>query len=184
MSVVPMHGLGCSSKPDVGPQDAFWSNVSGLCGRAFPGRVIIDSTKSPTFRDKPLALYIAECTDEQVVMPLLIEGQEWVTLTLTYGNDTLMLKHAHDTDAGDTSLPSGYGGSTRGPGTGTSQDFYADEFTGHLSEGASDTVWTIELRPGAILSYKLRREGSDRHFHAAFDLTRGRPAPTLAPRRR
>ncbi len=177
-------GVGCSSKPDVMPQDAFWDNLSGLCGRAFPGRVITDSTKSPTFRDKPLALYVAECSDEEIVMPLLIEERVWATLTLTHGDGTLTLKHTHDAAADGTSLPSGYGGDTRGPGTDISQDFYADEYTGHLSEGANDTVWTIELRPGAVLSYRLRREGSDRRFNAVFDLTRGRPAPTLAPLRR
>lgn len=177
-------GVGCASKPDVMPQDVFWENVSGLCGRAFPGRTVIDSTKSPTFRDKPLALYVAECSDNEIVMPLLIDETVWATLTLTRSDGTLTLKHTHEPGVEGTSPPSGYGGKTRGPGTEIAQDFYPDEFTGHLTEGASETVWTIELRPGAVLSYRLRREGTDRRFQAVFDLSRGRPAPTLAPLRR
>jgi hypothetical protein len=178
--VLPL-GVGCAGRPDVMPRDAFWSNLGGLCGRAFPGRVVIDTTKSPTFRDKPLALYVARCTADEIVMPLLIEDKVWATLTLTRSEGSLTLEHTHEPEAGGTNPPSGYGGGTRGPGTDIAQDFYADEFTALLSEGASDTVWTIELRPGAVLSYRLRREGSDRRFHAVFDLSRGRPAPTLAP---
>lgn len=180
--MILMLGAGCSGKPKVMPQDTYWENLSAMCGKAYPGRVVVDSTKSSTFRDKPLSLHVADCTEEAIVMPLLINGQAWATLTVSRVDGTLRLKHTHEPDADGTSPPSGYGGGTRGPGTEMAQDFYADAFTERLGEGTGDTVWTIEVRPGSVMSYKLRREGTSRRFHAVFDLSRGRPAPAALPR--
>lgn len=155
--------------------------MSELCGKAYPGRVVIDSTASPTFRDKPLVLQVAECSDEQLRMPLLVDGRPWATLELSRVEGNLSLKHLHE--AGVDAPPSGYGGVTRAGGTPISQDFYADEFTANLEESAADTVWTLEIRSGAVLSYALRREGTTRRLRMVFDLSRGRPLPTTQPRR-
>ncbi len=172
---------GCASKPEVMPQDAFWSNLSNLCGKAYPGRVFQDSTDSPTFRDRPLSLHVAECGDESITMPLLVGGQRWATLVVTREDGQLKLTHLHEPGADGTSLPTGYGGVTRGTGTVVAQDFYANEFTATLDEGAKDTVWTIELHQDAVMQYALRREGTNRRFRAGFDLSRGRPAATVLP---
>lgn len=180
--LILMMGVGCAGKPKVMPQDTFWSNLSGMCGKTYPGRVVVDSTSSTTFRDKPLALHVAECNDEAIVMPLMVGGAEWVTLTVSRIDGTLRLKHTHEPGTDGASLPSEYGGNTRGPGTQIAQDFYADEFTERLGKGTGDTVWTIELRAGSVMSYKLRREGTNRRFHAVFDLSRGRAAPAALPR--
>lgn len=180
--LIIMMGVGCAGKPKVMPQDTFWNNLSGMCDKSYPGRVVVDSTNSPVFRGKPLALRVAECADDMITMPLMVGGQEWATLTVSRTDGTLVLKHLHEPDADGTSPPSGYGGGTRGPGTENSQDFYADGYTGRLGKGTGDTVWTIELRAGSVMSYKLRREGTNRQFHAVFDLTRGQPAPTALPR--
>lgn len=174
-------GVGCAGKPKLMPQDVFWNNLADMCGKAYPGRVVSDSTSSATFEGKPLELRVSGCTNDTITMPLLVGGQGWATLTVSRTEGALRLKHAHQPDPDGTSLPSGYGGDTSGPGTEVAQDFYADEFTEHLGEGTGDTVWTIELRPGAVLSYKLRREGTSRQFHAVFDLTRGQPEPTALP---
>ena len=174
-------GVGCSSRPEILPQDEFWYNMSELCGKAYPGRVVIDSTASPTFRDKPLILQVAECSDERLSMPLLIDGAPWATLELSRVDGSLRLKHLHE--AGADAPPNGYGGVTRAGGTPISQDFYADEFTASLEEGTADTVWTLEVRPGSVLSYSLRREGTTRRMRMVFDLSRGRPAPTVLPLR-
>ena len=181
LALAMLVGVGCSSRPDILPQDEFWYNLTDMCGKAYPGRVVIDSTNSPTFGNKPMTLQVSECSDDMVKMPLLIEGRRWATLELSRVDGQLSLEHVHDQTSGG--LPSGYGGVTRAGGTPVSQDFYADEFTGSLEDGAEDTVWTIEIRPGAVLSYALRREGTSRHFRMVFDLSRGRPAPTVLPSR-
>lgn len=169
---------GCASKPEVMPQDAFWNSVSGLCGKAYPGRVVVDSTASPTFADKTLTLHVRDCDDERLAMPLLIDGQPWVELILAREDGNLRLTHGHEGLPLAQGLASGYGGVTRAGGTPISQDFYATEFTVELQEDAQNTIWTIEIRPDAVLSYSLRREGTDRRFRAVFDLMRGRPAAT------
>ncbi|MFI4916314.1 MAG: GAF domain-containing protein [Phycisphaerales bacterium JB060] len=173
---------GCASKPKVLPHHTFWSDLQALCGKAYPGRVIEDTTDSPTFRGSSLLLGFTGCTDDSVTMPLHVDGRPWATLVITRDGEELTLKHLHESDHAGKDTPSGYGGSTRGTGTENTQDFYADEFTITLNEDARDTVWTIELRAGSILQYAVRREGSDRRFRAAFDLTRARPAPTVMPR--
>ena len=167
--------VGCSSKPAVLPQDEFWAGMSGLCGKAYPGRVVIDSTDSPTFRNQPLTLHVDACSEERIEMPLLVDGQPWVTLTLSRDEGQLELVHDHASDE----LPSGYGGRTRAGGTPVSQDFYANDYTIALEPDAGDTIWTLEIRTGSVLGYALRREGSNRRFRAVFDLSRGRPAPTM-----
>lgn len=172
---------GCASKPEVLPQQTFWENLNQLCGKAYPGRMVEDSTHSPLFREKPLLLHVAECDGASVRMPLLIDGRPWATLIVSRNESGLVIEHQHEVGDGGGGPPSGYGGSTRGTGTEVSQDFYASEFTIALDEDAENTVWTIELRTGAVLQYGLRREGTDRRFRAAFDLSRGRPAPTVAP---
>jgi len=37
---------------------------------------------------------------------------------------------------------------------------------------AATNVWTIEIVPGELFAYGLRREGTDRRFRVEFDLTR------------
>lgn len=182
VGMILLLGVGCAGKPEVMPQETFWIDLSALCGKAYPGRVVVDSTSSPTFRDRPLSLYFARCDENTIKMPLLVGGQPWVTLTVSRVDGHLRLKHTHEVRDDGTSPPSGYGGDTRGTGTEVAQDFYADEFTAQLDEAAGDTVWTIEVRSGAVMSYGLRREGSNRVFRAVFDLSRGRPAPTVLPK--
>ena len=63
-----------------------------------------------------------------------------------------------------------YGGDAEGRGEGTRQDFPADSYTAELVPAAASNVWTLELRPGELFAYALRREGSDRRFRVEFDL--------------
>ncbi len=166
---------GCASKPEVLPQDEFWNSVSALCGKTYPGRVITDTTSSPTFGDRPITLHVRECDESEITMPVIIGSDAWVELKMSRQDGRLVLTHTH---GGREGMPDGYGGATRAGGTAVSQDFYADEFTALLQDGAEDTIWTIEIRPGAVISYALHREGTDRRFRAVFDLARGRPAAT------
>ena len=47
----------------------------------------------------------------------------------------------------------------------------ADAFTSQLIPAAATNVWTVEMHPGERYVYALRREGTDRRFRIAFDLT-------------
>ncbi|MCW5755721.1 MAG: hypothetical protein KIT54_00625 [Phycisphaeraceae bacterium] len=162
-------GLGCSSKVRNPPQDRFWRNLTQLCGGEFVGRVVADSTDSETFREKTLRLRVGPCDGGRIEMPLLVDGRPWVVLTLTRVDGQLMLKHDHTPGS---PAPSGYGGQTKGQGVEGTQEFFADGFTVGLDADAADTVWTIEVRPGSMLSYSLRRVDTPRTFRAVFDLSR------------
>jgi len=167
--------VGCASKPEIMPQDRFWEGLTELCGRAYPGRVVEDSTDSAAFGDRPLTLRVSCDGETAVTMPLEVGGQRWATLVVSRGEGGLTLEHRHAAGADGRSPPSGYGGSTRGTGTDDAQDFYASAYTIALREDAEETVWTLEFIPGGVFQYALRREGSGRRFRAVFDLSAGRP---------
>ena len=56
-------------------------------------------------------------------------------------------------------------------GTATSQAFPADAFTAELVPAAATNTWTVELVPGELFAYQLRRAGTDRRFRVEFDLS-------------
>lgn len=45
------------------------------------------------------------------------------------------------------------------------------------SPEASTNVWTVEVVPGNLFAYALRREDTDRRFRVEFDLSQPVPAP-------
>jgi hypothetical protein len=89
----------------------------------------------------------------------------------------LRLKHDHRHEDGSEDAVTQYGGDTRGPGTATRQDFYADSLTAALIPAARTNVWTVEIIPGDRFAYALRREGTDRRFRVEFDITKPVTAP-------
>lgn len=163
---------GCASGIKDPPRDRFWRNLTKLCGHEYAGRVVADSTDSEAFRGKPLRLRVGPCDGGRVEMPVLVDGVPWVVLSLTRDEQGLMLKHDHPAGS---DAPSGYGGPTKGQGVEFVQVFFADAFTTELDPQARGTVWTLEVRPDAMLSYGLRREGTPRAFRAVFDLSREAP---------
>ena len=56
-------------------------------------------------------------------------------------------------------------------GSATVQDFHADALTAELVPTAATNIWTVEIVPGEMFAYALRRTESDRRFRVEFDLT-------------
>lgn len=176
LSLCSLALVGCQSAP-VTPaisaeQQAFWQSLQALCGRAYAGHVVQDSTGDPRFKVQPMMMHVRECGDAQVRIPFHVGGDGSRTWVLTQTAGGLRLKHDHRHQDGSADEITQYGGDTRGPGTASAQEFHADAHTAGLIPAAATNVWTVEVIAGQRFAYALRREGTDRRFRVEFDLTR------------
>lgn len=168
--------LGCrASVPNQPPdteQDAFWVSLRSLCGQAYEGTVVQGSPADTSFIGKTLVMHVRECSEAEVRVPFHVGEDRSRTWILTRTTDGLRLKHDHRHEDGSEDEITQYGGDTRGPGTASVQEFYADAHTAELIPAAATNVWTVEVLPGERFAYALRREGTDRRFRVEFDLAR------------
>ena len=86
----------------------------------------------------------------------------------------LTLKHDHRDPQGRPDGLHWYGGDTAAAGTALRQEFPVDDFSIELftaGDAAVSTtnVWAMEVHPGRLFAYELRR--ANRHFRVEFDLT-------------
>lgn len=158
--------------PDGDPQIVFWSSLESLCGQAFEGRVTESVPPDPSFEDSRLVMHVRSCELAEIRIPFHVgedRSRTWVVSPTAVG---LRLKHDHRHEDGSEDEITQYGGDTRGQGDPDRQDFFADATTARLVPEAAGNVWTLEVVPGEVVAYGLRREGSDRRFRVEFDLTR------------
>ena len=171
---------GCASRSSASlssPQQAFWSALHELCGRAFNGMVRQAPQGDTTFAGKELVMHVRQCSDHEIRIPFHVgtnRSRTWILSLIPAG---LRLKHDHRHEDGSEDTITQYGGDSRGPGSTFSQEFFADAHTATLIPAAATNVWTIELQPGRSFVYALRREGTNRRFRIEFDLKRPRPVP-------
>lgn len=153
-------------------QDAFWDSLEALCGKAFEGRIVEDSTDDDRFAARPLVMHVIRCEAGRILVPFHVGSDRSRTWIFTRTGDGLRLKHDHRHEDGSEDELTWYGGDTRGAGTAQTQEFHADAHTAELLPAAATNVWTVEIVPGSTYAYALRREGTDRRFRVEFDLTR------------
>ena len=158
-------------------QQAFWSGLSALCGNAYEGRVAESTPPDTVMSRVTLVMHVRECQGDTIRIPFHVGANRSRTWVLTKTASGLRLKHDHRHEDGAEDSVTQYGGDTRAVGDSIQQEFFADSLTASLIPAARANVWTIELHPGRLFAYALRREGSDRRFRAEFDLTRPVPAP-------
>ncbi len=170
----------CATAQAPTPQDAFFSRLSDLCGRAFEGRIVTTDAADDQFRSERLVMHVRDCTAAEVRIPFNIGANRSRTWVVTRTDSGLRLKHVHHHEDGSEDRLSQYGGDTTALGTVERQEFPADAFSRQLFiEGdlpaSVDNVWALEVQPGRIFAYELRRP--NRHFRVEFDLARPVPAP-------
>lgn len=158
------------------PQAAFWSALTALCGQAFGGRVAESVPPDTVMSHEALVMHVRECGADTIRVPFHVGGNRSRTWVFTRTANGLRLKHDHRHEDGMPDSVTQYGGDTHDPGTPDRQEFHADSLTAALIPAARTNVWTVELHPGRLFVYALRREGSDRRFRAEFDL--GTPVET------
>ena len=166
--------------PPPSPQDAFLTALRGLCGQAFEGRVVTSDAADREMAAQRLVMHVRSCERDTIRIPFQVGADRSRTWVVTRTATGLRLKHDHRHEDGSEDALTQYGGDSVAPGSATRQEFPADQFSRDLfvrqNRAVSVTnVWAIEVYPGRLFAYELRREG--RHFRVEFDLTRPVAAP-------
>lgn len=157
--------------------EIFWQRLQDLCGKSFEGTVTHAPAGDTAFTNKTLLMEVRLCSENEIRIPFHVGENRSRTWVLTKQNDRLLLKHDHRHEDGTEDRITQYGGWTPNSGQAGSQIFIADQFTTELLPPASHNVWMIEMDPGNMFAYSLRRQGSDRNFRVAFDLKKEIKAP-------
>jgi len=158
-------------------QEAFWSSLEALCGKAFEGKVVEDSTGNPDFARRPLVMHVRRCESGRILVPFHVADNRSRTWVFTREAGGLRLKHDHRHEDGAEEELTQYGGDTKDAGSGVTQRFHADAQTAEMLPAAATNIWTVEIVPGEMYAYMLQRVGTDRRFRVEFDLTRPVAAP-------
>lgn len=170
---------------DLAARDAFWTNLSALCGKAYEGRIAVNAGGAPgadPFDGKRLVMHVRECGPDEIRVPFHVGEDRSRTWVFTRPGAGLRLKHDHRHEDGSPDKMTMYGGDAAGRGETGRQSFPADKFSQdafHLANipQSAANVWEISLSPGTNYGYALLRPG--REFRVEFDLTRevGAPRP-------
>lgn len=168
---------GSASAQTPQPNETFWKNLEQLCGKAFAGTVIADTTGDERFKDKAMVMHVRSCQKDRIRIPFVVGDDLSRTWVLTRSKGRILLKHDHRHKDGKPDEVTMYGGSSTSVGMPTRQMFPADEETVKVIAAAATNVWWIDLVPGEYFTYNLRRMGSDRLFSVKFDLTKPIAAP-------
>lgn len=160
--------------------DTFFANITALCGQAFEGRVVTEDVRDKTMIENVLTMHVRECSDEAIAIPFHVGEDRSRTWRLTRTETGLRLKHDHRHEDGTPDAVTMYGGDSIVPGAPGRQEFPVDEetkavFLANDLAVSITNVWAIDIEPGKIFAYELRRE--NRHFRIEFDLTRAVEAP-------
>jgi hypothetical protein len=162
---------GATDSALTGARDAFWTGLTVLCANAYGGRVAESEPPDTVMSRAALVMHVRECSADTIRIPFHVGDNRSRTWVLTRTATGLRLKHDHRHEDGSVDSVTMYGGDTRDAGSAGIQEFHADSLTASLIPAARTNVWTLELHPGNMFVYALRREGSTRRFRAEFDLT-------------
>lgn len=156
------------------PQDAFFANLTALCGQRFEGKVVTTDPADANFATQRLLMHVRDCSAEEIRIPFWVGEDRSRTWFITRTDDGLRLKHDHRDPDGTEHTLHWYGGDTVDEGTAMRQEFPVDQFSIDLFNAndasvSTTNVWAVEVHPAHIYAYELRRE--NRHFRVEFDLT-------------
>jgi len=152
------------------PRDAFFAELTALCGQVLTGRTVYMVEPGPPFEGAKLTWRIATCDDGAIRIPFAVDDDHSRTVVLTRTPEGLLLEHDHRHPDGTPEEETLYGGWATDDGTRHRQRFPAHDATVTMIPAAATNVWTLELRPTeGELVYDLRRHDAPR-FRAIFEL--------------
>jgi hypothetical protein len=157
------------------PQVAFVDGLKTLCGKSYEGKLVTTDPADADFAGKKLVMGTVVCKEGEVAIPFAVGENRSRTWLITNTETGLRLKHVHRHDDGSEDKVSRYGGDTVAPGTNTRQEFPVDDFskqlfTANKLDRSLTNVWAVEIDPGKLFAYELRRP--NRHFRVEFDLSK------------
>jgi len=165
----------CASLPAVpSAQDGFFAHLGALCGQRFEGKVVTTDAADADFASSRLLMHVRDCSADEIRIPFWVGEDRSRTWVVTRTGDGLTLKHDHRDPEGRPDGLHWYGGDTTNDGTTERQEFPADAFSIELFNAwdasvSTTNVWAVEVQPGRIFAYELRRP-SGRFLRVEFDL--------------
>jgi hypothetical protein len=157
------------------PSAQFFGALSRYCGLAFEGQVVTRDPEDAAMRRERLVLDVRDCNPREIRMPFIQGANRSRTWVLSRRGPGLALKHDHRLRSGRPEPITLYGGSTVGPGTAFRQEFPADNYSAELffranRPDSAKNIWAMEVVPGRLIAYELRRPG--RFLRVEFDVRR------------
>ncbi|MBN9481641.1 MAG: hypothetical protein J0I52_15505 [Bordetella sp.] len=156
-------------------QDAFFANLTALCGQRFEGKVVTTEAADSDFVGKRLLMHVRDCSKDEIRIPFWVGEDRSRTWVVTRTGSGLRLKHDHRHPDGTTDTLHWYGGDTANDGAAERQEFPVDQesidlFNANDASVSTTNVWAMEVHPKKTFAYELRRP--NRHFRVEFDLTK------------
>ena len=173
--LVAMTAASSAASTITPPPVLFMDNLKTLCGQNYEGKLVTNDAADADFAGKKLVMGEVACAPDEVSIPFAVGENRSRTWLITSVGSGLRLKHVHRHDDGTEDKVSRYGGDTIAGGIHTRQEFPADAnskqlFTANKLERSLTNVWAVEIIPGKLFAYELRRPG--RFFRVEFDLTK------------
>lgn len=157
--------------PVTATQQAFYTQLSKLCGKSFRGRAVFPADGKDPFAGKELTMHVRECSDKIIHIPFHVGEDKSRTWVISQMEEGLQLKHDHRHEDGTPDEVTMYGGIAMDTNDASTMRFPADAHTAQLIPAASTNEWNLVLSPdGRTFSYILKRDNQLR-FQADFDLT-------------
>lgn len=175
--VIPTVSQAAIVKPaplvSIASHDSYFDKLRALCGKAFEGKVVVDTPASTGFEGR-LIMHVRRCTDSQLQIPFHVGDDHSRTWIISKTGSGLSLKHDHRNKDGSYDESTMYGGHTQDAGWPTVQSFPADQYSKELfvrlgNPQSNTNIWQMFIYPDRF-SYRLIREG--REFRVDFDLTK------------
>ncbi len=154
-------------------QLAFFNRLQTLCGQAFKGKLVVDTSASDRFADSALLMHVRECSENEIKIPFYVGDDASRTWVITKTGGGLLLKHDHRHQDGSHDDLTMYGGHTQTLGSSHNQVFPVDVYTQALFTELGypqslSNIWEIFIYPDTF-TYRLTRAGFE--FRVVFDLT-------------
>lgn len=162
--------LGEEAIPTV--QKIFFERLKGLCGKAFEGKIVSDTSGSPGWEGKKLVMHVMSCTNKEIRIPFHVGDDHSRTWIISKTGAGLSLKHDHRHKDGTSDKSTMYGGHTKDEGWAEVQSFPADKYSKDLFvemgiPQSIDNTWQMFLYADKF-SYRLIRYATE--FQVDFDV--------------
>ncbi len=148
----------------INSQQAFFENLSSLCGQTFTGYSTYPGDPGHDFAGKLLKAHFSSCDNQQIKIKFDVGADRSRTWLVSRSQAGLLLKHDHRHKDGTPDEITNYGGWADNQGTVWRQHFVADAETAELIPAAATNVWMLQYDPGTkVLTYDLKRHNKPRY---------------------
>lgn len=168
--------LSACAVPTEDPRDAFFDNLTALCGGSYLGQITSDQAVDADWIASVLIVGPVTCETDEIRMPLAVGDDTSRTWVVSRSEDELEFRHEHTEPDGSPSAVTEYGGYALAGGSAERQEFPADELTreNFYENGlivSLPNIWTLSF-DGQTLGYALFRPATEtdpaRDFRAVF----------------